>query len=308
MPASPRMPSRLLYVHNEYSSHAERTEQSMDAAQAAGWTVGEVVTDRRLSVTQDRIAGAIRPEDALVASGGDGTVNAVINAAYTLGLLGHYILAEKAGNACDSARNLHGDVPLLETLERGRPVAAYALRTMVEYESGDMRTKYAAGYAGVGGAGEASVRLDRVKQWPFHTVVEPFTAWKAVGRHPYFKLHDTHRSADAPERVTDVSVAIGDIIAKYGHTGADIFSAEARMIYTRRRGMAAALLQMLKLRSGKLESEAVTRPVRIKIETTDPAGILTMYHDGETMGIPSGSNITFGVEPRPYWTLRSARA
>lgn len=298
-------PTRLLFIHNEHSSHAERTAETMARIRATGWPIGEVLTDRDQTVTQDRMAEHIRPGDALVASGGDGTVNAVLNATYDLGLLRHYVLAEKAGNACDSARNLHGEVPLGETLERGRPVAAYALKTMIEFADGTRFSRYAASYTGIGGAGAASVDLDRIKRSPLHSVLEPLVAWRAIGRHPYFRVHDTGKPHAAPDIVTDMSVAIGDIIAKYGHTGADIFSGDARLVLSRQRGMIPALGRMIQLRSGTLQSSELVRPVRYEVETEETEGILVMYHDGETILIPSGSYVTIGVEPKPYRTLRS---
>lgn len=307
----PPEPQRILVAYNPVSSHAERTINAIDDLRARGWNVDEVSTDVSQDITNQRIADAAGPEHALIASGGDGTANLILNALYAMRLHRNYLAVNPAGNANDMWRNLHGGASLIETLQ-GRPMAAYALRTAVEYPDGETCIKYAAGYAGIGGAGRGSRWLNDVKLLPGHKAWEPLAVWLAVGRHPYFMLEpdtetDTeptpHRVVD-PVEVTDFSVGKADVMAKYGHTGADVFSPDALAFYSRQRGMAAALLRMLRLKNGTLAGEPLVADMSFVVRARSPRTRLTMYHDGEPLEVPDGSKLTFGIAPQPYWTLR----
>lgn len=271
-----------------------------------GWSVDEVPTHPDQHVTDKRIADAAAAEHAIIASGGDGTANLVLNSLYTIGLHRNYFAVNPAGNANDISRNLHGDAAI-EKIMRGRPMAAYALKTTVQFQGDTVLSKYAAGYAGIGGAGRASRWLDTIKRWPAHTALEPLAAWVAAGRHQLFTLHPHPSTGDAAAisvTANDLSVAKADIMAKYGHTGADIFAPRAKAVYSRRRGMGATLLHMLRLKNGRLPGDDFDGALSFRLETARSGTALTMFHDGEPYDVPDGAIITFAIADRPYWTLR----
>jgi diacylglycerol kinase family enzyme len=296
----PEEPERYLFVRNPESSRAHRTLKGMRQLHNAGYDVDEVLTDPKYVITENRIAAAVAERDALVAAGGDGTVNIALNAYFNLGLFSQYLLVKAAGNANDSARNLHGKASLEATIAKGRPAAAYALQTAIRFPGGSEQTIYACSYAGAGGAGQASHDLNSAKERLFHTLHEPIVAWRAIGKHPEFTLRPTDTSAE-PVLVTDMTWAKGNTLGKYGNTGADIFKPEAHVFHSTERGMRPALRRMLHLKLGKLATTPASEPQQYTLETDDEADVI-MYHDGEPLKVPHGSLLTFSVDPRPYWT------
>lgn len=305
----PAPPTSLLFIHNEHSSYNRRGKQrdndpeTAELARDAGYDVSVVPTSLNQLETNARVHEQYRPGTALIASGGDGTAGIALNALYTLRLNSTYLLFDPKGNANDTARNAHGSATLLDTLQRGHPVAAHAIQTLIQYPSGTMRTVWSASYTGFGGAGKASDRLNVVKNWPLHALWEPFSVWHTVGRHPYFNVIIGDEE-EPPIRVTDVTWANARQMAKYGNTGAELTEPEAKVFYSRTRGMASALLRMLKLKVGKLEGRDESGPIKYTVYTDDPDDILHFYHDGETIPIPSETELTNRVDQRRYLTLR----
>jgi diacylglycerol kinase family enzyme len=308
------VPERLLVVRNPYSSNSNRIGTEIDQLAENGWKVEVVNTSPDIRCTEEEIHRTVRHGDAILGGGGDGTANQIGNILLGSALadhgLGHLpFIPLRGGNANDIAHMLNGKRSAPDIMAHGRYTPVHALEVNVQEPDGKYWTKRALGYIGIGATAVASRRLEGVKNtsnvWTrragYQQTREALATLRAIGQAKAFTVQEDN-SELPPHELKDILALKGNRIAKYGRPHADIAQPEYERVLSRSGGLGRALLSMVLMQQGKAPGEMLSEPSVYTIHSHTGQKMLVQF-DGEVQDMLSGSRVTLGLAPRPYYTL-----
>lgn len=191
-------PRRVMLLANAKSRSGD-ANAAENALVAAGLSVVRIAPQKRSDITAYIVAHAAEA-DAIVAAGGDGTMNAVIDGVIATGLpLG----VMPMGTANDLARTL--DLPL-DDLKACASVIARGLRRRIDV--GDVNGETFFNVASIGLSAELAMELTPERKKRFGKLAYAITALKVLSRARPFSA--TIRTKDGEQRVKTMQIAVGN--------------------------------------------------------------------------------------------------
>lgn len=198
-PESHAPPRRVLLLANAKSRSGDRTDLVTGALAGAGLSVTRIEPQRRSDITA-YIKARAHEADAIVAAGGDGTMNAVIDGVIATGLpLG----VMPMGTANDLARTLA--LPLDDLDACARAIAGGRTRRI---DVGDVNGETYFNVASIGLSAELAQQLTAERKRRFGKLAYAITAFNVLLRARPFSA--TIRTREGAQKVRTMQIAVGN--------------------------------------------------------------------------------------------------